>query len=80
MRTEIEVPDELMDQVRSLAAQRGERLSDFLCHALERAIAEDRTQRIRAQVEAIAQQNAAAWNTDKSPLEQLFEDRAARCP
>lgn len=79
MATVVELPDELIEQAKAIAATHSQDLGQFLRQAVEQAIADSRAMDFRQQLEALAQENAAAWRGDKPALEQLFEDRAARC-
>ena len=89
MKTTIEMRDDLLQLAKAAALARGWSLKQLVNQAVEhelgRAVgqpdqdsAQQRAEHFSVEVTRLAEQNSAAWNSDKSALEQLFEDRHAR--
>ncbi|MFA7239808.1 MAG: hypothetical protein WC091_06825 [Sulfuricellaceae bacterium] len=93
MKTTIELPNDMFRAVQAAALMRGQTLKQLLTSAVEHELkcvhpvglhdVSDRLQGERAaafrlKLEALARQNAAAWGSEKSALQQLQEDRDAR--
>ena len=90
MKTTIEMPDEIFQAAKAAALMRGQTLKQLVTAAVERELkgmssgvtAEPqpaRAKAFRAKLEKLARQNALAWQSEKSALQQLQGDRSARC-
>lgn len=93
MKTTIEIPDDLFHAAQAAAVLRGQTLKQLLTVAVQhelqgiragdepgvdKASQSERKGSFRARLDALAQHNALAWESDKSALQQLQEDRDAR--
>ncbi len=90
MKTTIEMPDEIFRAAKAAALMRGQTLKQLVTAAVERELKgapsgvaakpqQARAKTFRAKLEKFAEQNAIAWKSKKSALQQLQEDRDARC-
>lgn len=90
MKTTIEMPDEVFQAAKATALMRGQTLKQLVTAAVERELkgmpsggtVEPQPARAKAfcaKLEELARQNAMAWQSEKSVLRQLQEDRNAHC-
>lgn len=85
MKTTVEMPDELFRRAKSAAALRGQTLRELITGAVEREVAEPKSAPEEISIEetiqgweSLAAQNAKAWKTSKSALQELTDMRNAR--
>lgn len=89
MKTTIEMPDDLLQLAKAAALARGWSLKQLVTQAVEHELgrtvaqpdheaAQQRAERFSVEIARLAEQNSAVWASEKSALEQLFQDRHAR--
>ena len=81
MKTSLDIPEDLMREVRILAAMKGQRIKEVVAESLRATLASAKTERrpsIRG-IEPVSVGRVVDWKPSEDLLEEMLDERGHRC-